>query len=294
MGALADVILQAGHAAWTSSSGYAYPVGGGAPGEAQWAWDLAHLMVPHLNTRGVGGLVVGQWYNHPPPPEAATPATLFVSLHYDAAVYGEGRNTGAFADRWLHEPATTAPVCDRFVSRWQTTYAAATGIPVVVARRNPNTNLYYAYSAVQVAPAVLLEHGCGSPVPTQGKPRGQDSLFLHGQIGRVAATNAGIVLAHLVAEGTIPPLPPEEVDVSILSDDQAIAAATELWAQRGQTFVPGFAIPDAWLRRWRDGAYAGLPQTGELESPAMGDARVQAFDLAAAAYLPGQPVSWEA
>ena len=199
---MVKILLQAGHAAWTSRSGYSYPDGGGAPGEAQWAWDLAHLMAARLAASDVESLIMGQWYGYelPEPPEAADPADLFIALHYDAAVYSPP--TGCFADRWANETETDAT--DSFIRIWSDSYPLATGISLHNERRNARTRLYYAYSAVKIAPAVLLEHGCGSPVPVGIYPPGGDSKYLHDHIDVVASVNVAAILSYLIEHGLLP------------------------------------------------------------------------------------------
>lgn len=254
------LIIQAGHAAWVSRSGRNYPVGGGAPGEAQWAWALAHLMAARLAASGVESLIVGQWYNLPAPPEATDPADLFLSLHYDAAVYGQGLNTGCFADRWQAE--TMPDAADAFIRLWSDSYPLATGIPLRNERRNANTSLYYAYSAVTVAPAVLIEHGCGSPVPVGIYPAGQDSAFLHNEIETVADANTAAVLAWLMERGLLPAEETEHV-----SDDDT--AVLQLVHDLGANFdgVQG------WVNRLAHYENVELPQLRE---------RIQALEAAAA------------
>jgi hypothetical protein len=208
MGAMASILLQAGHAAWRSRSGRSYPAHGGAPGEAQWCWDLAHLIAARLAAHGVGTTIVGQWYDLPVPPEAAEPAALFIALHYDAAVYGEG---GCFADGRRYQKMPAYP--GEFITGWEATYPVATGIALRNGRRNENTALYYAYAGVTNAPAALLEHGCGSPVPVGVYPAGQDWRFLHQQIELGADADAAAILAYLIERGLLPAEETEDMGI---------------------------------------------------------------------------------
>lgn len=300
-----DIIVQAGHASWTSSSGRAYPVGGGAPGEADWAWKLAHLIAARLAAHGVGCTIVGQWYGLPVPPEATLPAAVFLSLHYDAAIYGAGNNTGCFAGRGSGDPS--GALADQLVNGWNASYPAATGIPLHLERNNPNVQYYYAFSATRAdVPGVLLEHGCGSPVPTGGFPRGQDSVFLHEQIEQVADADVAAILAHLVARGLLPappvpvppipptpPIPPE--DFMILTGAQQAAVQAALWGEHWNPAAADFAIPAAWREEWKAGRYRGRPVGAEQPIPASEDkpaGQFQAFDAGVACWLPGEQVSW--
>ncbi len=217
MGALAQITIQAGHSAWTSWSGRRYPAGGGAPGEAAWALKLAHLIADRLRRRGVAVLIIGQWLNLPAPPEASSPAALFVSLHYDAAVYSPP--TGCFAGRAAGDPS--GDLADDLIRGWNAIYPRATGIPLHPERANvANVRDYYAFRDTPAeVPGVLLEHGCGSPVPVPPHPAGGDAAFLHGQIELVADADAAAIVAHLIERGLLPA--EEAEDVAKIAELQA-------------------------------------------------------------------------
>ncbi len=215
---MASVLIQAGHA----------PNNGGAPGEAQWTARLAELLAARLRGAGVEVTVVGDWFNRQPPPEAGRHYSLFVSLHYDAAVYGargDGRgNTGCFADRAISDPV--ASLSDQAIREWERVYPRESGgapIPLANERRNPNTSQYYAFRATSVrTPGIIVEHGCGAPVGTSGFPAGDDATFLHGQIDRVADLDARAVLRFLEATAGLRPVVAE---VPAVSEVPAVADA---------------------------------------------------------------------
>lgn len=197
---MASVLIQAGHSAQ-------YPPnragGGGAPGEADWTTRLAELIALHLEAAGVETVIVGAWLVNgvvgAPPSQVGRDYSLFVSLHYDAAVYGAGRNTGAFADRATGDPL--GALADAAIRLWEARWTEETPIPLANARRNPNTSDYHAFRATSArTPGIIIEHGCGAPVPTGGFPPGQDAGYLHDNIGHVAAVDARAILNYLGLE----------------------------------------------------------------------------------------------
>ncbi len=102
-------LIQAGH----------YPHGGGAPGEALWTYQLAHMIAARLHAAGVACAVVGDFFGQAPPGACARDYDLFLALHYDAAIYavcGE-RNSGCFADRATDE--TRPDAADRCIRIWE-------------------------------------------------------------------------------------------------------------------------------------------------------------------------------
>jgi hypothetical protein len=211
---MARVLIQAGH------SGDLPPFlagGGGAPGEAAWATDLAGRLHTRLREAGVECVLVGAWLVNgtvvAPPPVVRADYDLFLSIHYDAAVYGAGKNTGAFADRAAKDPVGARS--DVMIREWEALWRAAVPIPIVNARRNANTKGYYAFRDTSArTPGVIIEHGCGSPVPAQGFPPGQDSAYLRQEIEHVADVDARAVLRFLGIT------PGEEDEVARLTDDQ--------------------------------------------------------------------------
>jgi hypothetical protein len=228
---MASVLIQAGHA----------PNNGGAPGEAQWAARLAEKIADRLSAAGVEVTIVGDWFNRTPPAEAGRHYNLFVSLHYDAAVYGargDGRgNTGCFADRAINDPV--ASLSDQAIREWERVYPRESGgapIPLANDRRNPNTSQYYAFRATSArTPGMIIEHGCGAPVGTSGFPPGDDAAFLHGQIDRVADLDARAMLRFLEqTAGLRPPAadaqpepPAPAVPAPLSAEDAAILAAVK-------------------------------------------------------------------
>lgn len=190
------VLIEAGH----------YPDGGGAPGEAHWAYQLAHALAARLERSSVEVAVVGHWYGKRPPPQAAEHWSIFIALHYDAAIYGAGKNTGCCIARAAGDPV--AAESDRFIALWRAAYPAATGIPLRQERVNPRMTDYYAFrDTTAKTPGVILEHGCGSPVPVGEYPAGDDSALLHDGIDLVADADAAAILEYLGLDVPAPPVP---------------------------------------------------------------------------------------
>ncbi|MGH2353938.1 MAG: hypothetical protein ACRDI2_07010 [Chloroflexota bacterium] len=212
---MSSVLIQAGHA----------PDAGGAPGEARWTARLAERIAARLRAAGVDVTIVGDWFNRQPPAEALRDYELFVSLHYDAAIYaarGDPRgNTGCFADRAAADPV--GELSDRAIQAWEAVYPAGTGILLTRDRSNANTRQYYAFrSTTARTPGIIIEHGCGAPVGTGGFPPGDDAAFLHGQIDGVADLDTRAILA-FVQRGSVQEIVLEDDDMAKLSEeDRAI------------------------------------------------------------------------
>jgi N-acetylmuramoyl-L-alanine amidase len=137
------VLIQAGHSAQ-------FPPyrtgGGGAPGEAAWATDLAAVLAGRLRAAGVEVVCVGAWLVNGAVGSAPALVTdedydLFLSLHYDAAIYAQ--NTGCIVARAANDPVGS--LADRFIAIWQRRYPATLGIPLHQERVNTNMTDYYAF-----------------------------------------------------------------------------------------------------------------------------------------------------
>jgi hypothetical protein len=201
------VLIQAGHSAQ-------FPPyrtgGGGAPGEAAWATDLAAMLAGRLRAAGVEVVCVGAWLVNGAVGSAPALVTdkdydLFLSLHYDAAVYAQ--NTGCIVARAANDPVGS--LADRFITIWKRRYPAATGIPLHQERVNTNMTDYYAFrDTTAQTPGVILEHGVGA------LDGGLDHTTLFDRIDEVARVDAACVLEYLGITT------PEEEDDMALTDDQ--------------------------------------------------------------------------
>lgn len=175
------VALQTGHV----------PDGGGAPGEAEWTPKLRAALTARLEAAGVGVAPVPGFYDRPAPPVLAQDFDLFLSIHYDAAIYGHTTgNSGCIVARGDYE--TEWWEADRFLEEWLHGYPPATGIPPRQERVNPNMTQYYALRHLSyVTPGLVLEHGVGAP----GVGLDADTLWNH--LETVADADAAAVLRYL-------------------------------------------------------------------------------------------------
>ena len=190
------VLIEAGH----------YPNGGGAPGEAAWAYELGHRLATKLEANGIQVAVIGTFFGGGDPAvqrrirptQVLEDWDLSLHLHFDGATYGAGRNSGAFADRARYDPM--GHESDRFISVWEPLYRQ-TGIPMMHGRRGPNTWAYYAFNhTTDSTPGVLLEHGVGALVGKDGYPPGDDATLLHDRIDWLASLDAQAVLHFLARQ----------------------------------------------------------------------------------------------
>lgn len=249
------VLLQAGH----------YPDGGGAPGEAAWTYRLALGIAEWLTAAGIDTVIVGDWYGKTPPPATRETWDLFVSLHYDAAIYADRgeRNSGCFADRAALDPV--AAQSDRFVALWESQYPQVTGIPLTPQRRNAKTSDYYGFAATtNETPGVILEHGCGAPVPVGRFPAGEDADYLHAHLQDVAQADAESIMAYLGAPmdpfGPVQLTPPlTEAERALVDLHRAIAITREgvelLISRNGRAAEIGAALAQSRMSSGQRRAY---------------------------------------
>ena len=282
------VLIQAGHSP-------AYPPreagGGGAPGEAEWTSALAGRITERLRRAGVQVAIVGAWLvtqngkqiELPSPPATRQDWDLFLALHYDAAIYGAGHNTGAFADHAQGEPRTVDS--ERFIAAWEARYfrpaPLGTGLANMPGRRNANTRFYYGYRATTNAtPSCLIEHGVGA------RGAGEDAVLLHDQIDLVAQLDAAAILDYLGINTNVP----EANHMAVLNDDELFEVASKAWNLRGVPCVRANGFYQSWVERLRAGDYRGLPQAGEQ---GWTGGTYQPFDRGLIVWKNGEKVSWE-
>ena len=86
------------------------------------------------------------------------------------------------------------------------------------------------------------------------------------------------------------------VDVAILNGAQQAAVQAAVWGEHWNAAAADFAIPTSWREEWKAGRWRGKPLAAEQPVPASEANPAGSFQLFAAgcaAWLPGQPVSWD-
>jgi len=173
------VCLQAGHSG-------TYVGATGAPGERDWNEKVVPLIAKILNERGVETYETNA-NGYQDSVVTDTDWDLFLAVHYDADIYGEG---GGFCDYpdastdYAHEESKR--ICDVINNH----YFKITGIPYKPSRSNANTKFYYMWQYLTAnTPCNLIECGVGWRKP-------EDYETLHNRIDVVAKAIAdGISLA---------------------------------------------------------------------------------------------------
>ena len=147
------IIIQAGHEGRTSGST-------GAPNEQSFNVDVSNQVAEQLVSFG---FEVRRVNADPKASEISGDWDLFLSIHYDADVYGKG---GYFVD--FPEPSTDGAT-DRsqaICGALSESYGAITGIVNHPERSNKNTRYYYMWKSISAkTPCVLIECGVGMHVP---------------------------------------------------------------------------------------------------------------------------------
>jgi N-acetylmuramoyl-L-alanine amidase len=147
------IILQAGHAGRTTGAT-------GSPNEQSFNIDICNKVSEELLKRGISVKVVGA---DPKPEEIAGDWDLFLSVHYDADIYGKG---GGFVD--FPEPSTDGATKEsqRIAYLIRQEYFGTTGIVNRPERSNLNTRYYYMWKFLShKTPCVIIECGVGMHVP---------------------------------------------------------------------------------------------------------------------------------
>lgn len=152
------IIIQAGHYGRTSGST-------GAPGEANFNWDVANQVSTRLSKLIETKVVKAD----PSSSELTGDHQLFLAIHYDADIYGTG---GYFVD--FPEPSTDCATLEsQRISKVLSDTYKETGIVNHLERSNKNTKFYYMWSQLSAkTPCVLIECGVG-----QHKPDDYEILF---------------------------------------------------------------------------------------------------------------------
>lgn len=147
------ILIQAGHADRTSGST-------GAPGEMEFNIDITNKVADELRKRGFEVKTVNA---DPTPEDIAGDWDLFLSIHYDADIYGTG---GYLVD--YPEPSTDGATdrSQKIAYLIRQEYGGTTNIVFHPERSNVNTRYYYMWKKMSYkTPCVLIECGVGMHVP---------------------------------------------------------------------------------------------------------------------------------
>lgn len=147
------IIIQAGHEGRVTGAT-------GAPNEQSFNIDISNKVADEMRARGVEVKRVGA---DPLPEEIAGNWDLFLSIHYDADIYGMG---GYFVD--FPEPSTDGSTdkSQNIASNLRREYGDTTEIVHHPERSNVNTRYYYMWKKLSYAtPCVIIECGVGMHVP---------------------------------------------------------------------------------------------------------------------------------
>ena len=192
------ICIQAGHSNIQYNSITALNGNTGAPNEMSFNVDIRDRVSDELRKRGFE--VQGTDANANDDPNITDKDwDLFLSLHYDADVYGKG---GGFAD--YPEPSTDGATAEsqRIRKCISDEYFGFTGIANVYQRSNKNTRYYYMWNYLTAkTPCVLIECGVGMHIPDDWK-------ILHFEREKVVeGLVRGICKAFDVSyDGTVPPV----------------------------------------------------------------------------------------
>jgi N-acetylmuramoyl-L-alanine amidase len=178
------ICIQAGHQDRTTGST-------GAPNEQSFNIDISDKVANELRSRGFD---VKRVSADPTPEEIFGDWDLFLSIHYDADIYGTG---GGFTD--YPEPSTDGVTAEsqRIAYLLRQEYFGTTGIVYHPERSNINTRYYYMWKKLSWnTPCVIIECGVGMHVP-------DDHQVLHFERPRVVeGIVKGICLAFNVPYNT--------------------------------------------------------------------------------------------
>ena len=195
------IILQAGHYSRTSGST-------GAPGEADFNWDVANKVAESLRKYMEVRVVKAD----PTSSEISGDWDCFLAIHYDADIYGKG---GYFVDYCEPSLDGVTNESQRITKCISEEYGKATGIVNHPERSNINTRKYYMWSKLSAkTPCVLIECGVG-----QHKPDDYDLLFNQRQ-RVVDGLVAGLRKAFNLVESQPAPDGDSQKAIAILRDYQ--------------------------------------------------------------------------
>lgn len=183
------IIIQAGHEGRTTGAT-------GSPNEQSFNIDISNQVANELIKRGIE---VKRVNADPKQSEISGDWDLFLSIHYDADIYGKG---GGFVD--FPEPSTDAATKEsqRIAYLIRQEYFGTTNIINRPERSNKNTRYYYMWKSISAkTPCVIIECGVGMHIP-------DDHQVLHFEREKVVGGLVkGILLAFNIPLEIVPTPP---------------------------------------------------------------------------------------
>lgn len=181
------IIIQAGHEGRKTGAT-------GAPGEQAFTVDVSNKLSEYL--KGFG-FEVKRVSADPTDSQISGDWDLFLSVHYDADVYGD---SGGFVD--YPEPSTDGATkqSQAIAKAIESVYFSQTGVKNRPKRSNKNTRYYYMWSRLSLkTPCVIIECGVGAR-----KPKDYEPLHTNRQLVAQAIGNGILKAFNIEGEPTMP------------------------------------------------------------------------------------------
>lgn len=194
------IIIQAGHEGRTTGSI-------GSPNEQSFNIDISNKVADEMRSKGVE---VRRVKADPTNAEISGDWDLFLSIHYDADIYGTG---GYFSD--FPEPTTDpATAKSQSISKiLSAEYGSITKIVNHPERSNGNTRYYYMWQRISArTPCVLIECGVGMHVPDD-----HETLHFNRPLVVKAIVSGLVKSLNITAPIPIPPTPTPDIRLTLLN-----------------------------------------------------------------------------
>jgi N-acetylmuramoyl-L-alanine amidase len=153
------IAIQAGHLNTKQNKIEALRKSTGAPGEVEFTTKVVNRLAHCLSRTGKFSVVTTDANANSDPKITQANFDLFLSVHYDADIYGSG---GGFID--FPEPSSDFSTTEsqRITREMESQYFSHSGIANKPNRRNRNTKYYYMWRFLSAStPCVILECGVG-------------------------------------------------------------------------------------------------------------------------------------
>ena len=156
------ICLQAGHENTQYNSIKAIRRSTGAPNEMSFNVDIRNQVAGELRARDFKVTTTDANANDDPN-ITSTDFDLFLSIHYDADIYGEGGGFVDFPDPSVDEATVRSKIISALL---EAEYVQTTGIVSKYNRSDPNTRYYYMWKFLTAdTPCNIIECGVGMHTP---------------------------------------------------------------------------------------------------------------------------------